>query len=219
MEKIIKTRGRMRVFSKIDIKKLAMIVIDMQNCWCAPGGVLEVPKARDIVPNINRLAQTCRKYDIPIFWVRQVQRLDGKDWRLLGEGFSSPDRRRKVLEQLRKGSYGARFWKKLDIQPRDYEIEKCRYSALIPGSSNLERHLRSLEKDSLIITGVRTNICPESTARDAAMLDFKVLFVGDGTAASSEEEHQASLDTLAQSFADVVTTDELVTQITQQHCN
>jgi ureidoacrylate peracid hydrolase len=70
--------------------------------------------------------------------------------------------------------------------------------------------LRSLNKDTIMICGTRSNVCCESTSRDAMMLDFKVLFVSDGTSAMSAEEHQATLDTLAQSFADVVTTDELL---------
>lgn len=213
-EAVIKRRGRLRVFSDIDPRKAALLVIDMQNCFCAPGGAIEVPKARSLVPNINRLAQVSRQCGAPVFWIRHVNKKDGSDWRLFFDGgFLSEAKREVILGDLREGSPGTQLWMELDAQPGDYHLEKCRYSALIPGSSNLERALRSLGRDTLMITGVRTNICPESTARDAMMLDFKVFFIGDGTAAMTDEEHQATLNTLIQSFADVVTTTEMIAEI------
>jgi len=186
----------------------------MQNCFCAPGGAIEVPKARSLVPNINQLAHSCRQYDIPVFWIRHANKKDGSDWRLFFDGgFLSEAKKQVILGDLREGSPGTQLWRELDAQATDYHLEKCRYSALIPGSSSLERMLRSTGKDTLIITGVRTNICPESTARDGMMLDFKVFFIADATAAMTEEEHQATLNTLIQSFADVLPTTEMITEI------
>ena len=83
----------------------------------------------------------------------------------------------------------------------------------MPGSSQLERMLRSLDLDTLLICGTKTNVCCESTARDAMMMDFKVVMVSDGTAALSEDEHRASLENIIQQFGDVMTVDEILERL------
>jgi len=85
---------------------------------------------------------------------------------------------------------------------------------LIPGASSLERVLRSLGIDTLLITGTKTNVCCESTARDAMMMDFKVVIVSDATAALSDDEHRAALETIIQQFGDVLSVDEIAERLT-----
>ncbi len=87
---------------------------------------------------------------------------------------------------------------------------KRRFGAFVPGSSDLHEILQARGIDSLIITGTVTNVCCESTARDAMMMNYKVVFVSDGNAAFTDEEHNASLASLAVLFADVASTDETV---------
>ena len=85
-----------------------------------------------------------------------------------------------------------------------------RYSAFIQGSSDLESRLRSLDVDTLLITGVGTSVCCESTARDATMLNFKTIMVADANATASDYAHNASLNLLFGHFADVYLTDEVI---------
>jgi ureidoacrylate peracid hydrolase len=92
-------------------------------------------------------------------------------------------------------------------------VVKNRYSALISGSSQLERILRSLNVDTLLIAGTKTNICCESTARDAMMLDFKTVMVEDCCAALSDDEHRAALENMIQQFGDVMTADEVLARL------
>lgn len=212
MELIERRRGRLRLYPELDLNRLALVVIDMQNCFVAPGGALEVPIARNIVPNINRLASACRRRGVPVIWVHHVLPSGEGSWKLFLDHFVTGEMKEKALSHLTEG-WGTEFWKELEIKEGDYIVEKTRYSALIPGSSELERLLRGLGKDTIIITGTRTSICCESTARDAMMLDFKVIFVSDATATFTDQEHQATLNIMAMSFADVVTTEELVRQI------
>jgi len=94
-------------------------------------------------------------------------------------------------------------------------VRKRRFSPFIAGSSNLEALLRDRAIDTVIITGTRTNVCCETTARDAMMLDFKAVMVSDATAAASELEQMAGLMTVFQVFGDVRTTDEVVALIEQ----
>ena len=89
-------------------------------------------------------------------------------------------------------------------------MPKTRSSALTPGSSNLKKILDDRGIDTLIFTGGLTNVCVESTARDAMMLNFKTLFVADATGTRSDEEHNATLVNMIQFFADVRMTDEII---------
>lgn len=213
LEAVRKRRGRVRIYEDLAPDKMALLIIDMQNCFCAPGAAAEVAKAREIVPNINRLAEACRSRKIPVVWVVHVNRDDGSDWRLFFNYFLSDEKRQPTIHQLSRGAWGTEVWKELDVKTGDLMADKCRFSALIPGSSNLERILRSLGKDTVILTGTKTNICCEATARDAMMLDFKVLFMSDATAALTDQEHQATLNTIIQNFGDVLTTQQLISEL------
>ncbi len=208
--RILQRRGRLRVFANPDPTRMALVIVDMQNVFCQPGGALEIPASRETAGNINRLAAACRAKDIPVIWIRSYHPPGGADWRMFFDHFISPERGRLAAEQLQESNPGSAIYSEMRVEPSDYIVSKNRYSCLVPGSSSLERLLRSLNRETLILCGTRTNVCCESTARDAMMLDFKVLFVSDGTSALSPVEHQATLDTLAQSFADVVTTEEVL---------
>jgi ureidoacrylate peracid hydrolase len=212
-ERILKRRGRMRVFDDLDPARMALVVVDMQNVFCQPGGALEIAASRDTADNINRLATECRAAQIPVIWIRSYHPAGGADWKMFFDYFISPERGKLAAEQLQENHPGSAIYSEMRVEPTDYIVSKNRYSCFIPGSSSLERLLRSLKRDTLIICGTRSNVCCESTSRDAMMLDFKVLFVTDGTSAMSAYEHQATLDTLAQSFADVMTTDEVIVEI------
>ncbi len=115
-----------------------------------------------------------------------------------------------INEGLNPKNHGAQLWHEMDPQPGDETVIKTRYSAFIHGSSELESRLRSLHVDTLLITGVGTAVCCESTARDATMLNFKTIMVADANATSSDFAHNASLSLLFGHFADVYLTDEVI---------
>ena len=218
-ERILQRRGRMRIFTELDASLMALVIVDMQNVFCQPGAALEIAPSRDTADNINRLAVACREQDIPVIWIRSYHPPGGADWRMFFDHFVTPERSEWAAQQLEESNPGSQIYDAMQVEELDFIVNKIRYSAMIPGSSNLERLVRSLGKDTLIVCGTRSNVCCESTARDAMMLDFKVLFVSDGTSAMSDQEHQATLDILAQSFADVVTTDEVLKDIHGDHAN
>ncbi len=90
---------------------------------------------------------------------------------------------------------------------------KNRYSAFIPGSSPIERILRGMGIDTILIAGTKTNVCCKSTARDAMMLDFKVIMVEDCCAALSDDEHRSALENIIQQFGDVMTASEVLVRL------
>jgi len=204
-------RGGIRVFKEVEVDRAALLVMDMQNAFCEPSGIMYVQGVENIVQNINKLVEECRGLKIPVFWIRHLNLPDGSDWPLYYNYFTSPQLGSRISRELSEDSWGSKLWRKLNVdERRDYFVNKRRYSPFISGSSSLERLLRGMNRDTIILTGVKTNICVESTARDAMMLDFKVIVVSDATAASTEEEHRCSLSTLIQSFADVMSTDEVI---------
>ena len=85
---------------------------------------------------------------------------------------------------------------------------------ITPGNGSLTAGRRTWHLDTVIVAGTLTNVCCESTARDAMMLDFKTLFIADANATRSDAEHNATLVSMIQVFADVRLTDEIVPMLT-----
>jgi len=212
IDRVMARRGRLHLFDRIDARRTALVVIDMQKTFCEPGAPAEVPASRTIIDPINRLAAALRKAGGKVVWCTHanVGVDDTSDWRNFFDHFVADDLRSRTIESLSPGGSGQDIWHELKTADEDIKLFKNRYSALIPGSSQLERMLRSLDIDTLLISGTKTNICCESTARDAMMLDFKVVMVSDATAALSIEEHRGALENVIQQFGDVLTTDEVL---------
>ncbi len=216
IDRVVARRGRLHIFDSLDPAKTAMVVVDMQKTFCEPGAPAEVPASRDIIAPINRLAAGLRAAGGTVIWCTHANVGVGttSDWRNFFDHFVSDDLRSRTIESLSPGGSGQAIWEELDVRDGDVKLFKNRYSALVPGSSQLERVLRSLGLDTLLICGTKTNVCCESTARDAMMMDFKVVMVSDGTAALSQDEHRASLENIIQQFGDVMTADEILERLT-----
>jgi ureidoacrylate peracid hydrolase len=216
IDRVLARRGRYHWFEDIDPRRTALVVIDMQELFCAPGGAAEVAVSREIVPPINQFAGELRKLGVPVIWVlhANAQSSGRSDWELFFNYVVANDVRQKTLESLAPGRQ--KVWSGLTVDSNDMTIIKNRYSALVSGSSNLERLLRSLGIETILIAGTKTNVCCEATARDAMMLDFKVVMVSDCCAALSDDEHRSALENMIQQFGDVMTTDEVLDRLRRQ---
>jgi nicotinamidase-related amidase len=205
------TRGRaMNCFPHIDLARTALVVVDMQNAFTLPGQVFGNPHACDIVGNVNRLADAVRAAGGPVIWTRQTIAAQPPqaypDWQ-----FNRADPFvRSAIDALTTGAYGHALNAQMAVAPGDLVIDKYRYSAFVEHASNLDAILKSLDIDTLIIAGTLTNCCCESTARDANMLGYKILFAADATAAVTDAEHNAALLNLCIMFADVRSTAEIL---------
>jgi ureidoacrylate peracid hydrolase len=213
VDRVLTRRGRYHWFDRLDPRRTALIVIDMQETFCAPGAPGEVPASRGIVAPINRLASELRVMKVPIIWVLHANAYaDGRsDWELFFNHVVADAVRDRTLESLAPGRQ--EIWSELKVALTDQKILKNRYSALISGSSCLERMLRSFGIDTVLISGTKTNVCCEATARDAMMLDFKVVMVSDCCAALSDDEHRATLENVIQQFGDVMTAEEVLERL------
>lgn len=218
VDRVVARRGDIHWFTELDPRRTALLIIDMQNTFCLPGAPGEVPTARDIVPAINDLAAKLRPLGVPVFWVLHTNtHSDGiSDWEVFfNHVVRNADIRQRMVESLAPESQ--KVWDDLVVEDGDVTIIKNRYSAFAHGSSTLERVLRSRGIDTVLVGGTKTNVCCDSTARDAMMLDFKSVMVSDCCAASSDDEHLASLETFIQQFGDVMTSDEVMDRMIRRN--
>jgi ureidoacrylate peracid hydrolase len=208
IDRVVARHGREHVHDDLDPGRTALIVVDMQNAFMLPG-VAHSPcaMAPAIVPNINRLAAAVRATGGTVVWIKTTYTVESlSTWSSL-YAMLGPQRSAKRAEALTANSKGHELWPELEVRPEDLIVEKNRYSAFIQGSSDLAAILRARNLDTLLITGTVTNVCCESTARDAMMLNFKCIMVTDGNAANSDEDHNASLANFYLTFGDIMSTD------------
>jgi ureidoacrylate peracid hydrolase len=116
--------------------------------------------------------------------------------------------RRRVA--LSEGSKGHALWHELDVRREDLTAVKRRYSAFLPGACDLPDMLRARGLDTVLITGTVTNVCCESSARDAMQLNFKTVMVTDANAALTDDEHNWSLINFYNSLGDIMSTDMVI---------
>jgi len=152
-ERLLQIRGDLRIFKDLDPGKTALVAIDMQNAFLEPNGPIPVRSALEIVEPINRAAQGCRELGVPVIWIRSHHPANGGDWRHFFDHFVRPDRREAAAAHLSADAHGSQFYSEMDVQDSDYIVIKNRYSCFVPGSSSLERLLRSLGRDTIVLCG------------------------------------------------------------------
>jgi ureidoacrylate peracid hydrolase len=196
----------------------ALLVIDMQNGFCAPGGSYEdygdsiganIRAYRKIVPNVARVIATCREVKIPIFYTEQVREASGIDLytrlhRII------PSRRAEFLKipACVRGTWDAEIINELQPAEGDHIVLKRRDSSF--QDTELDLWLRSAYVDTLIITGVDTGICVDNTLMDGFNLGYDIILVEDATASSWKEIAKATVMKVRGSYGWVLTTDKLV---------
>jgi ureidoacrylate peracid hydrolase len=212
-ERVVKRAGRAHPFDVMHPDKAALIVIDMQNYFMKPGYLGEVPMAREIVPNVNRLAAAVRARGAHVIWVKNATNDTRESWSVMHDCLMTPQSRDLRYTTMDLAHEGHALWPDLEVRAEDGQIVKKRFSAFIDGSSDIVPYLRKRSVDTLLIAGTATNICCESSARDAMMLNFKVTMVSDALATYSDAEHNASLMTFYSIFGDVQTIDEAIASL------
>jgi ureidoacrylate peracid hydrolase len=209
IDRVLAKRGRLPVFDRFAPGETALLVIDMQNFY-----VGEIESVVGIIPNINRIAARLRELGGLVVWVGMSAGEAGESrWRIYHDHFFTPERGANHRDQLSPGHAGHDFHKDLAIRPDDPVVYKSRFSPFIQGASNIEDVLRPRGIENLIVTGTATNMCCESAARDAMMLDYKVVMASDANGARYPEDHLAGLTSFYQSFGDVRTTDEILNDL------
>jgi nicotinamidase-related amidase len=197
------------VFERFKAAETALVVIDMQKFY-----VSEVQPAIDIIPNINQLAAGFRMKGATVAWVKMTAGRDGKSlWPLYHDYFFTKKAGARHRDNLTEGVDGHALHADLDVQASDCFATKNRFSAFFPMYSELPEVLAQRNIKNVVITGMLTNFCCETSARDAMMMDYKVVMVSDANAARYEEDHNVGFTTVYQSFGDVLTTDQVLNEL------
>ncbi|POO03558.1 Isochorismatase-like [Trema orientale] len=184
-------------YKKYDIRRrnpnpraAALLVIDVQNYFSA--------MAKPILPNLLATIRLCRRASIPVLFTRHCHKSPA-DYGLLAEWWNG--------DVILDGTPDADLMPDLDRRPNDVVLDKNTYSAF--QGTRLEEILREWRVEEVIVTGVMTNLCCETTARDAFVRGFRVFFSADATATADAELHDAALKNLAYGFAYLVDCEKL----------
>jgi ureidoacrylate peracid hydrolase len=185
----------------ITTKNTALIVVDMQNIWVHPRGSRYLPSSEDIVPKIRRLLDFCHGGKVPVIYLYTTKRKDLADVGIFADIKPQTHDADDAWNNF-EGSPGAEIYEPVKPTPDDIVVKKFRYSGFY--GTQLENLLRAMKRDTIAITGVATNVCCDSTARDGAMRDFKVLFLSDCNASFSQAEQEATLSNFDKHFGVVM---------------
>jgi ureidoacrylate peracid hydrolase len=213
-ERASRTRGGVAVFDCLYPRQTAHIVVDLQNGFMDHGQVAEVPMARTIVPNVNRISAALRAAGGVVIYTQHTLDAEAvRTWSVFFEHFCGPERRARFIETFTPGSPGHALWPELDVDEEDTVVIKRRFGAFVPGSSDLHARLQERGIDTLIISGTMSQVCCESTARDAMMMNYKVFFITDACATLTDAEHGGTLSAMAHTFCDVRDTHSMLSLI------
>ena len=202
---------------KASPQNAVLLVIDMQNDFCSPDGVFEkmgydIGMIQEMVPRLTNLIKEARLAKVPIIFVKSSY-TTSPNWFLSEVWFEHKNRRQAGLyskkEALKPGTWGWEIINGLDVRPdEDAFVIKHRYNAFY--STDLDLILRSRGIQSIIFTGMATNVCVESTARDAFFRDYYVVFTSDCTATYERQMHYPTLQNIEKYFGLVVESKDII---------
>ena len=196
---------------------VALLVIDVQHEYFKPGGQAQVPNAPAIMDSVNRLIDGFRAAGKPAIFIRHANRADGSDAGRMGDFGGDSDE-----ESFVEGSVDVEFEPGLHFRPGDLVVSKRRYSAFL--GTELEAILRTGGVRSIVICGLMTSFCCETTARDGHGRDYEVIFVSDanegpdlvgpdGQTVPHTEVLRSTITALSAGFAEVVSTDDVLARL------
>lgn len=198
-------RGTAHPFADLDGPRCALVVIDLQWAYLDPaGGYVACQAAKAAVPAVNRAAHALRAAGGLVVWVQNTHDAScARDW-TVQQRMNTPESSAARNRALSEGGLGHRLWPELEVQAGDPVVLKRRYSAFTHGTCGLLELLRGRGIDTVLIAGTLTNVCCDSSARDAMQYDFRTVMLSDACAAPSAEEHSGALAAFYATFGDVM---------------
>jgi nicotinamidase-related amidase len=193
---------------KVNPSRTALINVDMQRCF-VEGSPLAAPDGLALTKRINTLAKSCRDANAMVIHTRCMVRSDGTNLGAMGS-LVPPF----IVQLYTEGAPSAQLHDALYVARGDIILDKPRYGAF--HATDLDLILRARSIDTVVISGIATNICCDTTAREAAQRDFRVLFLSDGTATkdmggvSALDLQRTTCASMAQVFGKVHTIDEVI---------
>lgn len=209
-------RGKyLNSFDMIDPSRAALVIVDMQRIFTLPQEPSGNAHAVAIIPAVNRLASAMRNAGGSVIWTRQTVS-DAPPLAMAPWQYDPADPLvLPAMQAMTPGAPGHTLHPAMAVGEQDLVLDKYRYSAFACPNAALETALCARSVEMLLIAGTLTNICCESTARDAYMRGYKVMVLSDATAAVTDEEQNAALLNLRISFADVRSCAEVIAMLAQ----
>jgi ureidoacrylate peracid hydrolase len=213
VDRVLARQGCLHPYPRIDAAKTAFVVVDLQNYFTQPGYQGECASSRATFGAVNRLAAAVRGAGGSVIWIQTSA--DGADefWSHHHAFMLTPERSERRLRELGSAHQGFALASGLDVRPEDARVVKRCYSAFTPGSSRLHDELAARGVSTLLIGGTVTNVCCESTARDAMAMNYATIMVEDALSAVTPDEHQQSLQQWMLFFGDVLSSDEVIERL------
>ena len=213
IDRVLRRRGRLHVYESLDAASTALLVVDLQVHFMREGSPSEMPSARAIVPTVNRLAAALRARGGHVVWVVSTYGPDeARNWAnldiVLGEEAAAVFR-----GGLSEGASGHAIWPDLDVRESDPLVHKNRFGGFIGSQGRLAQVLRDRGVDTVLVVGTVTNVCCETTAREAAAYDFRTVMVSDANAGRSAEEDAWTYAVCFATYGDVLTADEVIRRL------
>jgi ureidoacrylate peracid hydrolase len=186
---------------KIDPRHSAVVVIDVQNDFCDEEGYLhklglDLSSTQAMLPALENFIAAARKTNVRVVFIQGIY-----NNQYLSGPFIDKDRKGGLTaERCVEGTWGADFYR---VTPLPFEpvVKKHRYSAFV--GTDLDQLLKEGSVKTLILAGVTTNVCVESTARDGFMRDYYIVFLSDCTATYNREVHESTLRNIDRHFGTV----------------
>jgi ureidoacrylate peracid hydrolase len=199
---------------KVRPQHCAVLVVDMQNDFCAEGGAMhregrDLTLVKSMVPRLAQLITAARAAKVPLVWIRNVYNT-GPNWYLSEIWLEQAERRRNgaylSIPVCEPNAWNGDFYE-VKPEPSEVIVTKHRYGAF--ESTDLDLVLRSKGIRTVIMTGVATNVCVETTARQAFLRDYYVVFSNDCTATYSQPAHDMTLENIDAFFGQVASAAEI----------
>ena len=214
VDRILERRGRLRLYERLEPRRTALIVVDLQVHFMQPGSPAEMPSAREVVPAVNRLAGALRARGGHVVWVVSTYGPDPADrWPNLFDNVLGEETGRSFREGLTRGTPGHALWPELDARAGDPVIDKNRFGGFVGSAGRLEAELRRLGVDTVLVCGTVTNVCCETTAREAAAFNFKTIMIADANGGRSDEEDLQTYSVCIATYGDVMLADEAIARL------
>jgi ureidoacrylate peracid hydrolase len=213
VDRVTARQGTLHPYPRFDGAKTAFVVVDLQNYFTQPGYQGECAASRATFGTVNRLAAAVRESGGTVIWIQTSA--DGAEdfWSHHHAFMLTPERSKRRLRELSRAHHGFEIPPSLDVQPIDPRVVKRCYSALTPGSSRLDEELKARGIRTVLIGGTVTNVCCESTARDAMAMNYATIMVEDALSAVTPEEHLHSLQNWMLFFGDVLNADQFIERL------
>jgi nicotinamidase-related amidase len=201
VRKVVSRRGRLHAFETIDPRTTALVVIDLDEATVGKDDT-----SQRMITTVNVLAHAVRQSGGAVAWV--LSRMDAMPKHfsaILGHALAT-----RYVNDGQRGGAGTRLWHALQRDEADVVAVKSGASAFFPGKCDLKEQLDARAIDTILIAGAVTNICCESSARDAAELEYKVIMISDALSAQAHGLHEATLATFYRIFGDVRPSEEVI---------